>query len=96
MSSKIMHQTCISRYNPNGFILLLIFTNIKSYNDIEFTHNENYAYITYIDKETNMFFNEINYNCLKFVCSSFHKKPFELKIIHYTEQRLQNSSQPML
>ena len=56
---------------------------------VEFRHNESYAYIACTDEETNMFFNEINSNCLKFVCSFLYKKPFQLKIKYYTEQRLQ-------
>ena len=62
-----------NNYNPNGLLHLLISTNIKLHNYIEFRHNKNYAYIACIDDETNMFFNEINSNCLKFVCSFLQK-----------------------
>ena len=60
-------------YNPTGLVQLLISTNIKLYDYIEFRHNKNYAYIACIDDETNMFLNEINSNCLKFVCSFLRK-----------------------
>ena len=79
-----MHQKCMNcylflkwrrnNYNPNGLLHLLISTNIKLHNYIEFRHNKSYAYIACIGEKINMFFNKINSNCLKLFALFFLQK----------------------